>query len=163
MTDEPIKDEDGSKHLSLYLYYAEQTEKLIERRAAGSRYFLTINTAFVAILGLALKHDPAGNGAWLLATPLAGIVVCVIWGQLVRSYRVLTAARFDVINKMERRLPAAPYTDEWQLIKHSPAHKGYMSISSLETFVPWVFAAIYAVLLIASVVVDNTLAGLIGQ
>jgi hypothetical protein len=54
---------DGATLLSLYLYYAEQTEKLIERRNATSRYFLTINTGFVAILGLALQHKPAGGSA----------------------------------------------------------------------------------------------------
>ncbi len=155
MTDKGIEDKDGSKFLSLYLYYAEQTEKLIERRAANSRYFLTINTAFVAILGLALEHDPAGNRYWLIALPLAGIAVCVLWAQLVRSYRVLTAARFEVINEMEARLPTAPYRDEWQRIKNSPGHQGYMSISHLEAAVPWVFAAIYAVLLIAPLIVGG--------
>ena len=146
-------DADGSTLLSLYLYYAEQTEKLIERRNATSRYFLTINTGFVAILGLALQHKPTGAAAWLVALALAGIAVCVIWAQLTRSYRVLTKARFEVITEMEQRLPAAPYSDEWQRIKQSPAHQGYTSISRLESMVPWVFAVIYAVLLVAPLIV----------
>ena len=152
MTDKSAEDKDGSTRLSLYLYYAEQTEKLIERRAANSRYFLTINTAFVAILGLALEHGPAGKRYWLIALPLAGIVLCILWAQLVRSYRVLTAARFEVINEMETRLPVAPYSDEWQRIKKSPAYKDYTSISRLEALVPWIFAVIYAVLLITPLI-----------
>lgn len=151
MTDKPIEDQDGSKLLSLYLYYAEQTEKLIERRNANSRYFLTINTAFVAILGLALKHAPPGQSVWLLALPVAGIVVCVLWAWLVRSYAVVTKARFKVINEMEARLPASPYADEWLSIKEDPAFKGYTSISVLEGWVPLVFAVIYAVFFGATV------------
>ncbi len=129
--------------------------KLIERRAANSRYFLTINTAFVGILGLALEHGPAGNAYWLVALPFAGIVVCILWAQLTRSYRILTGARYKVISEMETRLPAAPYTDEWRRIKESPDHRGYTSIGRLEALVPWVFAAIYAVLLIAPLITDG--------
>jgi hypothetical protein len=153
MTDYGLEDKDGSKLLSLHLYYAEQTEKLIERRAANSRYFLTINTGFVAILGLALKHDPAGGTFWLVALPLAGIVACVLWAQLTRSYRILIGARFKVIGEMEARLPVAPYTEEWRRIKESPDHRVYTSISRLEGVVPSVFAVIYAVLLIAPLLV----------
>jgi len=61
MTKDKVDDADGSTLLSLYLYYAEQTEKLIERRKATSRYFLTINTRFDAVLGLALQRKPAGG------------------------------------------------------------------------------------------------------
>jgi hypothetical protein len=146
---------DGATLLSLYLYYAEQTEKLIERRNATSRYFLTINTGFVAILGLALQHKPAGGSAWLVALPVAGIVVCGVWWMLIRSYSILAGAKFEVINEMEQRLPAAPYADEWKRIKESPARKGYASISNLEALVPWVFAAIYAFLLVASLLVGR--------
>ena len=155
MTNERIGDEDETSRLSLYLYYAEQTEKLIERRAANSRYFLTINTAFVAILGLAIEHDPDGSRYWVTALPLAGITVCVLWAQLVRSYRDLTAARFEVINEMETALVVAPYTDEWKRIKQSPAYRGYTSIARLEALVPWVFVTIYAVLLIAPLIVGG--------
>lgn len=141
--------------LSLYLYYAGETEKLIERRNATSRYFLTINTGFVAILGLALKYFEGEQGIWLAALAVAGIAVCGVWWRLIRSYSVLTKARFEVINEMERRLPAKPYTDEWQRIKEDPAFKGYTTISSLEALVPWVFAAIYAVLLVAPLAVPG--------
>jgi hypothetical protein len=147
-------DADGPALLSLYLYYAEQTEKLIERRNATSRYFLTINTGFVAILGLALQHNPTA-AAWLVALAVAGIVVCGVWWMLIRSYSILAGAKFEVINEMEQRLPAAPYADEWKRIKESPARKGYTSISNLEALVPWVFAVIYAVLLVASLIVGG--------
>jgi hypothetical protein len=153
MADQPSEEKDSESHLSLYLYYAGQTERLVERRAANSRYFLTVNTAFITILGFAFRHELAGQQpAWLAALPLAGIVVCMIWAQLVRSYRVLTGARFKVIKEMERALPAAPYTEEWQLIKADPAYGGYFSIARLEAVVPWVFAVIYAVLLLAFVI-----------
>ena len=107
------------------------------------------------ILGLALQHEPLGQPAWLAALPLAGIVVCMIWAQLVRSYRVLTGARFKVIKEMEQSLPVAPYTEEWQLIKADPAYGGYFSIAHLESAVPWIFAVIYAVLVLAFVIAET--------
>ena len=63
MTNDKLDDADGATPLSLYLYFAAQTEKLIERRNPTSRYFLTINAGFVAILGLALQHKPASGSA----------------------------------------------------------------------------------------------------
>lgn len=142
-----IKDADGAKFVQLYLFYAEETAKFIERRAATSRYFLAINSALVTILGVGLKYHPAGQPLWLVSLAAAGILVCTLWWRIVRSYSVLTGVRFDVIQNMEKRLPASPYTEEWNLIENSPKNRGYKSISAVEGRVPWVFAAIYAILL----------------
>lgn len=152
---EPIKDADGSKFVQVYIYYAAETEKFIERRAATSRYFLTISSALVAILGVVLKYNPAGQSLWLVSLAAAGILVCALWWRIVRSYSVLTGARFGVIQAMEKRLPASPYTDEWNLVANSGKFRGYRSISALEAWIPWVFAAIYAVLLGASLIVGS--------
>ena len=83
--------------------------------------------------------------------------MCILWAQLTRSYRILTGARYKVINEMETRLPAAPYTDEWRRIKENPDHRGYTTPPSprLEAWVPWIFAAIYAVLLVTSLIVGG--------
>lgn len=148
MTAEKIPDDDGSKLLRLYLYYAGQTESLINRRGTNSRYFLTVNAGLSSVTGLVLELEPAGS-IWTAALPIAGIIVCTVWWLLTRSYRILTKARFDVINEMEARLPAAPYTDEWRMIKNGSAYSQYKSIARQEAIVPLVFVALYVIFLIA--------------
>ena len=53
---------------------------------------------------------------------------------------------------LEANIRDWPYSDEWQRIKKSPAYKDYTSISRLEALVPWIFAVIYAVLLITPLI-----------
>lgn len=141
-----------SEILDIYLYYAEQTEKLIERRAANSRYFLTINTAFVSLLGLAIKYGSAAQSVWLLGVPVAGIAICVVWARLTHSYRILTGARYQVICDLEQRLEFAPYSEEWKRIETEQGSR-YVSISNLERVVPWVFVLIYLILLLSFIIV----------
>lgn len=148
MATDRIPDADGSMLLKLYLYYAGQTESLINRRGTNSRYFLTVNAALSSLTGALLELEPGGK-IWLAALPIAGIIVCAVWWLLTRSYRILTKARFDVITEMETRLPVAPYTDEWRMIKKGPAYSEYKSIARQEAIVPIVFAALYVVFLIA--------------
>jgi hypothetical protein len=143
----------GEQELDLYLFYAEQTEKLIERRNANSRYFLTVNTAFVALLGIAIEHGPSGAELWLLGLPVAGIITCVIWAQLTCSYRSLIKARYGVIHELEARLSFAPYAEEWTRIKSDPAYNGYVSIARLEALVPGIFGAIYLFFLVSILLV----------
>jgi len=154
MVDENMEGNDSATRLNLYLYYAQQTEALIERRNGNNRYFLTINTGLVAIISLALKFQPEGGTAWLVILALAGGIACVIWAALIRSYRMLTKARFAVILDLEKQLPSAPYTDEWQRIKENPVYKGYTSIARLEAAVPWIFVAIYAGLLLGALILN---------
>lgn len=144
-------DADGSMLLKLYLYYAGQTEALINRRGANSRYFLTVNAGISSVTGALLELEPGGT-FWLAALPIAGIIVCAVWWLLTRSYRILTKARFDVITEMEARLPVAPYTDEWQMIKKGPAYSEYKSIARQEAIVPLVFVGLYVIFLLAIII-----------
>jgi hypothetical protein len=49
----------------------------------------------------------------LCVTAAAGIVLAIVWWALLRYYRRLSRAKWNVINRLETRLPASPFTDEW--------------------------------------------------
>jgi hypothetical protein len=63
---------------------------------------------------------------------------------------MLNAAKFDVINKLEERLPVAPFKDEWAILdrKDGPLHKRYAALSFVEQTVPVAFIALNVGLLI---------------
>ena len=84
------------------------------------------------------------------------------WRALLRYYRRLNGAKFDVINEIEKSLPVKPYTNEW-VILHPSAKEGEMSTkwgrwwqrkvhhreaTIVEQVVPLVFVAIYVSLAI---------------
>ena len=116
-------------------------DRVSARRAVASSFFLTVETAIVASLAF------VEGQRWSIA--LGGIVVSITWWLLLRSYRQLNKAKFDVIQTMEKQLPAAPYTDEWVILdnKDGPLKERYAALGLIEQIVPCVFLFISAVAL----------------
>ena len=132
--------------LDLYKLAVEMADRMSARRGTANSFFLTINTALAALLG----------GEQLRAyVAAAGIVLAITWWTLLKSYRDLSRAKFDVILALEESLPAAIYTHEWSRLRREPVRFGlgiatfrswlaqYKELGRVERFVPWVFVAIY--------------------
>jgi len=130
--------------LDQYKLAVEMADRVSARRATANSFFVTVQSAQVTAFGFS-KHEQ-----WPLA--VAGIVVATAWWLSLRSYRMLNAAKFDVINKMEERLPVAPYRDEWAILdrKDGPLHKRYAALSFVEQTDPVAFAALNIGLLVAA-------------
>lgn len=128
--------------LDQYKLAVEMADRVSARRATANSFFVTVQSALVTAFGFS-KY-----GRWPLA--VAGIVVVAVWWLSLRSYRMLNGAKFDVINKMEERLPVAPYRDEWALLdrKDGPLHQRYAALSFVEQTVPVAFMALNIGLLI---------------
>ena len=120
--------------------------RISARRGLANSFFLTINTTVLGILG-------AVKASWYLA--IAGIILCVSWWALLKSYRDLNRAKFEVILAMEQKLPARLYGDEWNYLRRehvrlalNPAairawFRYYRELGVVERTVPWVFVLVY--------------------
>src|SRR4051794_21293650 len=128
--------------LQIYTMAVEMADRISARRAAASSFFLSAQTALIALVAAtSTKH-------WALALP--GLVLAITWWLLLRSYRRLNTEKFKVIQKMEKRLPASPFQDEWDAIKPIPGgafRERYVEFGLLERVVPLLFAAIFIVIL----------------
>jgi hypothetical protein len=163
-----MADDEGDTILELYKTAVEMADRTSARRAGANSFFLTLNTAFAAVVGIvssARKPPPHGNlptfdAYGLVLTAVAGIVLSLTWRALLRYYRRLNAAKFDVINEMEKSLPVKPYTDEWATL-HPPPKAGetptkwtrwwrkkvkHREATVVEQVVPLVFVVIYLTL-----------------
>src|SRR4051794_39625076 len=128
-------------------------DRISARRGVANSFFLTINNGLAALLG-------GSELRWYVA--VAGIVICVTWWALLKSYRDLNAAKFGVILAMEARLPAQVFGDEWERLKRNTVperrrHLGsrllqYRELGRIERIVPWVFALIYVAELVRQIV-----------
>jgi hypothetical protein len=102
----------------------EMADRVSSRRAGANTFFLTLNTTLAAVVGIvssARKPSPHGavpsfDAYGLVLTAVAGIVLALVWRALLRYYRRLNAAKFDVINALEKQLPTQPYTEEWAIL-----------------------------------------------
>jgi hypothetical protein len=170
--------DDTNTILELYKTAVEMADRLSARRAAANTFFLTLNTALAAVVGIvssARKPPPHGNlpsydGFGLGVTAVAGCIFAIVWWLLLRYYRRLSAAKWDVINRLEQRLPASPFTDEWKgmypeetlpttegtrqarprggRVGHWWRHTKHREATAVEQIVPFVFVLVYIVLIV---------------
>ena len=138
--------------LEQYKIYINSAEKISDRRQKSNEFFLTLNSTLVALLGyIATKMDNADMMYVLLSSSIIGIAMCYLWYRTVRSYKGLNSGKFKVIHAIERRLPLALYDTEWEILDRGKDKKIYWPFSHIELLVPWIFIAIYSVLLLTTV------------
>lgn len=147
----PVETETRSElpegYLDIYKLAVEMTDRVSARRAVASSFFLTAQSALVALVGATATKD------WAFALP--GLILATTWWLLLRSYRLLNGAKFKVIQEMEARLPASPFQDEWDVLKPGngkPWRERYFELGLLERLVPAVFGAIFLAVLVAEIV-----------
>lgn len=138
----PAAGEHDSLHvLEQYKLCVEMADRVSQRRGAANTFFLTLHTAIVGVLaGFYEEVDEAA----IVAVFAAAIALCGVWALLLRSYRLLNRAKFDVIGLLEERLPASPLCRaEWQALGEGRDLRRYVALGPVETIVPAVFALIY--------------------
>ena len=146
--------------LEQYKLFVQMADKISERRQSANNFFLTINTALIAFLGLVASPDVGADTGlaaspplpWVLVVSAAGGVLCYFWHRLVRSYKDLNSGKFKVVHAIERRLPSSPYDAEWEAVGRGEDPKLYLPFTHVEIWIPWVFAALYTVLAILNVI-----------
>ena len=136
----------------LYKLFQETTERVSDRRAKANTWMLSVNSALVVLYTLLEQGEGVigtlGKHLWLIAIPVAGVIICLAWYSLLVSYRKLNHAKFSVLMDMEENLPYALYTRE----------KGYLdrnkrwNLSNIESWIPLAFAALYIFLGLAVLV-----------
>ena len=139
---------DYKEHLfEQYKLYVESIEKTSDRRQHANNYFITINTALISLIGLSFQIKIFENLSFIKSIlALVGIIVCIVFWYLIRSYKQLNTGKFAVVHKIEEHLPLALYKYEWEVLGKGEDNKKYYPFSHIEFIIPWVFGIIYALL-----------------
>ena len=137
--------------LEMYKLYVEMADKISERRQTGNSFFLTLNSAIVALVGyvnLSADDLPQNAGSLFWLVPVAGLVLCYLWYRLILSYKNLNTGKFKVIHAIERMLPLRPYDAEWTALGREKSPRFYLPFTVIEMAVPWVFFAIHLIVVV---------------
>ncbi len=130
--------------LEQYKLYVEMADRVSQRRALANTFFLSLNTAIFTLLGVVWRGSPAGEPWWMLIPLVALLGECFAWYYVVRSYRQLNAAKYEVVGALEERLPASPYwRAEWWALGEGKDPRRYWPLSHIEQWIPALFAATY--------------------
>lgn len=112
-----------------------------ERRTNMNNIFLTLNSMLVALITFQFEKKSMGYA-------LIGIVVCLIWISNLENYKKLNTAKFKIINKLEKELPANVFDYEWDLVGRGDDGKKYKRMSNLERIIPLIFVLVYVVAIV---------------
>lgn len=143
----PTNDKWHSHLLDQYKLYVEMADRISQRRTSANSYFLSVNSAILAFAGY-LTSKGSTDYLWLMA--VAGILLCVLWHNIITAYRNLNTAKWEVVQPIEERLPISPYAAEWEAVERGRNPKLYRPLSHIERFVPWIFAGLQAIVLAKS-------------
>ena len=128
---------DYQNHLfGQYKLYVQSIEKTSDRRQYANNYFLTINTALISLVGLLFKVKIFESANWIKALlALVGIIICVVFWFLIRSYKQLNTGKFEVTHEIEKHLPLALYKYEWEVLGKGKDKSKYYPFSHIELLV----------------------------
>lgn len=130
--------------LEQYKIYQESAEKISSKRQTANSFFVTINTAIIALVSyLHIGSSTSTKYYWLVA--LAGVAITYMWYRLIRSYRDLNSAKFKVIHEIEKKLPVSPFDAEWEAVGRGKNSALYLPFTHIEVGIPWVFLVLHLV------------------
>ena len=135
------------------------TENVCARRLTTNTFFITANSLIISALGLysavnfnSLTVDLSKQIFSSIIISIAGIVLCYAWARIVKSYRQLSNAKFDLIIKIENKLPLFLHSTEWKILGEGKDPKKYTLLTNIEKIVPWVFGVLYFTFSLAVVI-----------
>jgi hypothetical protein len=140
--------------LELYKLAVESADRVTARRGTANSFYLTVQTAFIAVLAVAAPQGPQPPTWQAAVASTAGVTLSVCWWLQLRSYRDLNRAKFEVIIEVEKQLPVKVFTDEWNSLKKDPIRpwrQRYSELGTVERVVPWIFAGLYVTLFVAEI------------
>jgi hypothetical protein len=131
-----------------YKLFAEDAQKLSERRQNTSKTYVTVNAAIFAVLALLIKD--VGFRGWTLvltALPLflTGVLTSIVWQKIIIQHKMLIGWRYDQLKEMEKVIAGSyqMYTKEWEDFFKPRQGKERFSFSLLEIWLPRLFLALY--------------------
>jgi hypothetical protein len=140
--------------LDQYKLYVQMADNISERRSSTNTFFLTVNTFLLSGLSVVSGlQAPKSNIFFSIFAATAGIAFCITWIELVGSYRRLNEVKFDIIDKIELRLPAALYGTEWKILTENREKIRHRTLTEVESWVPAIFVLLYLLYAVATVLV----------
>jgi hypothetical protein len=127
--------------VDIYKVLIDMADKVSQRRQNANNFYLSVNTA---ITGAAAYLSATGNSsANIFIISLAGFLVCLLWKRNIDSYKDLNKGKFFVIHEIEKALPIAAFTAEWDFLQRGENRKHYRPFHVVEVIVPFIFAGLH--------------------
>ena len=139
--------------LEQYKICVEMADRVSARRIQTNSFYLSLLSALLVLLSLSLEKKlfSEDQGISIFLTSILSLFLCLSWYINIESYRQLNTAKFEVINEIEKSLPFLCFSREWEKLLKIRKRKQYMSLTSVEKFIPILFSIPYFGLFLYSI------------
>ena len=126
-----------------YKLAVEMSAGISGRRQTANNLFITLISALVALHSLVGEDSVSAQRpvSWQQLLPIFIAGLCFIWWSTIYAYRQINVAKWDVIYKLEDRLPAKPFQDEGNLLGARS-----FSLTKLELAIPLIVGLLFLLL-----------------
>lgn len=126
----PVATDEQKVLFEQYKLAVEMAAGISARRQTANSFFIGLVSGFGVVDSLLEKAAQS-----LLVLP---ICLCAVWWFKIYSYRRINKAKWNVIYKLEKNLPAKPFTDEGEEL----GSKSFM-LTKLELAIPLVVGLVF--------------------
>ena len=123
--------------LSQWQTCVELANSVSQRRDSMNNIMSTLNIAI-------LTTTSAFWDTKSIAFCFIGIGASLVWILLIEHYKKLNNAKYEVILKLEEKLPSKPMSDEWDILC---SQKKYREGTNLERYLPIPFIIVYIIMI----------------
>jgi hypothetical protein len=108
--------------LEQYKAYLADLGNIGTRYTTANGFYVSIISALLGILALAKKGEALARIDVLLyiVVPIFACLLCMIWRDSMKSYSNIFRRKFEVLQRMEERLPFQPFKLEEELARSGP-------------------------------------------
>jgi len=142
---EDIIKKDTESLYNQYQLFTEMADKISSRRTTLNNFFLSANSLFLVAIGLLVESNLIH---WTSVVLFLAILFEISWLRLIKYYRELNKAKFEIINKIEEKLPTRGYTIEWHIKKTYKKPGKHTRISFGEMWIPKTLIVFYTIVLV---------------
>jgi hypothetical protein len=128
--------------LEIYKMLIDMADKVSQRRQNANNFYLSVNTALTGASAYLSTAAPTAQ-VNILIVSIAGFLVALLWKRNIDSYKDLNSGKFAVIDEIEKALPIAAFTAEWQFLERGRNSGKYRPFHTVERLVPFVFACVH--------------------
>lgn len=136
--------------LEQYKIIVRSAEKISDRRNIANNFYLGLNTALIALIGVSTKVEEL---FWVKPIVyLVGISLAIVFWYLINSYKQLNNGKFKVIHEIEEFLPLNVFKHEWKILGEGKDKNLYYPFSHVERYIPLLLGATYFILLLPYII-----------
>lgn len=137
-----------------YKLYVESAENVSSRRADVNKYYLSVLTALLVVIPFAIDSATPPDLRLLVFVLLGtlGLAICILWMINIRSYSQLNKLKYVVVHEMEKDLPFACFSREWELLDDPNYKLTFIRLGKVERFMPLILAVPFLVMSLYSII-----------